>query len=220
MKSARRAARTDGRAARKVPAGALHAAVGAHAREARAAAAGPAFPCARCGRPIRRAAEDPLRGLPRTLRCPRCRYLIYDYPRPCAGMVVVKGREILVLRRAHAPRRGCLDIPGGFMEAGESIEGAARRELLEETGLAVGRVGWLGFYWDRYYLKGFGFFPTMNFYYIARWRSGTPRAGDDAAHAEWVAAAKLGGPGQRLAWKHMREVFRDARRRLGRRGVR
>jgi len=54
----------------------------------------------------------------------------------------------------------------------------------------------------------------MNFYYLARWRSGVPRAGDDAAAADWVPAAKLGGRGQRVAWKHMREVFRHARRRL------
>ena len=140
---------------------------------------------------------------------------MYDYPRPCAGVVVVKRGEVLVLRRAHAPRRGCLDIPGGFMDAGESIEGAARRELLEETGLRVGPVTWLGFYWDRYYLKGFGYFPTMNFYYLARWRSGTPRAADDAASAEWVPAAELGGRGQKLAWKHMREVFLKVRGRIG-----
>jgi 8-oxo-dGTP diphosphatase len=134
-------------------------------------------------------------------------------------MVVLKGRDVLVLRRAHAPRRGCLDIPGGFMEAGESIGGAARRELSEETGLTVGRIEWLGFYWDRYYLKGFGFFPTMNFYCLARWKSGTPRAGDDAATAEWVPLEKLGTGGQRLAWQHMRLVFRDVRRSLGARRI-
>jgi len=179
------------------------------------AARGATFPCARCGRPLQRAAADAGRGIPPTLRCPRCRYLMYDYPRPCAGVVVVKNGDLLVLRRAHRPRRGCLDLPGGFMDAGESIEGAARRELLEETGLTVGRLDGLGFYWDRYYLRGFGWFPTMNFYYLARWRSGAPRAGDDAASAEWVPAAKLGGRGQRLAWKHMRDVFREVRRRLG-----
>ncbi|HEY2954791.1 MAG TPA: NUDIX domain-containing protein [Candidatus Eisenbacteria bacterium] len=179
------------------------------------AARGPAFPCARCGRPLRRAAAG--RRIPRTLRCERCRYLMYDYPRPCAGVVVVKGGEVLVLRRAHRPRRGFLDIPGGFMDAGESIEDAARRELREETGLTVGALEWLGFYWDRYYLRGFGYFPTMNFYYLARWRSGAPHAADDAASAQWVPAGKLGGPGQRLAWTHMRQVFREVRRRLRRR---
>jgi len=168
------------------------------------------IPCARCGRPIRRTA----RGTPRKLRCPRCRYLIYDYPRIAAGMLVVKDDAVLLLRRGATPRRGCLDIPGGFVDAGESLEGAARRELREETGLLVGRVRWLGYYWDRYYIRGFGYFPTLNFYYLARWRSGTPRAADDAASAEWVPIARLGRTGARQAWKHMAEVFREVRTRV------
>jgi 8-oxo-dGTP diphosphatase len=169
----------------------------------------PLFPCARCGRPVGRTAGE----TPRKIGCPRCGYLIYDYPRPCAGMVVMKGDSVLMLRRAHAPRIGWLDIPGGFMEEGEGIEAAARRELREETGLVVGAARWLGFYWDEYFLRGFGRFPTMNFYYLARWRSGTPQAADDAASVEWIPLARLGRPDQRLAFRHMREVFRDLKRR-------
>jgi ADP-ribose pyrophosphatase YjhB (NUDIX family) len=128
-------------------------------------------------------------------------------------VIVMRGDRVLVLRRAHPPKKGWLDIPGGFMDSGESIAGAARRELREETGLTVGRLESLGFYWDRYYLKGFGWFPTMNFYFLARWRRGVPVAADDAASAEWTALLDLGRPGQRLAWKHMTTVFRDVRRR-------
>ena len=172
------------------------------------------FPCARCGLPLRREQPARPRGRrPLEIRCPRCRYLIYDYPRPCAGMLVVKNGDVLVLRRGHAPRRGCLDTPGGFIDAGEAMEEAARRELLEETGLRVGRCDWFGFYWDRYYLKGFGHFPTMNFYYLARWRSGEPKASDDAASVEWMPIARVGRTSARLAWKHMGELFRDLRRR-------
>jgi len=142
--------------------------------------------------------------------------MIYDYPRACAGIVVVRGAQVLALRRAHHPRRGYLDLPGGFMEAGESMETAARRELREETGLTLGSVRALGIYWDRYFLKGFGWFPTLNFYYVGRWRSGVPQAADDAASAEWIALSRLGRPGQRLAWKHMPQVLRDVRRLVGR----
>jgi len=170
------------------------------------------FPCPICGRTVRRSA----RGRPRKIVCPRCRYRLHDYPRPCAGMVVVKGDTTLMLVRAHEPRKGRLDTPGGFIEAGESIEGAARRELLEETGLRVGRVTWLGFYWDRYYLKGFGYLPTMNFYYLARWRSGTPRPSDDAATATWMPIAALHEQRARFSWKHMDRLFRDVKRAMRR----
>ncbi len=172
---------------------------------------GPAFPCARCGRPVRRTAG----GRPRKIGCARCGYLIYDYPRPCAGLVVLKDDAVLLLRRAHAPRRGRLDVPGGFMDADESIERAARRELEEETGLTLGRVESLGIYWDRYFLRGFGWIPTLNFYFLGRWRRGVPRAADDAASAEWVPLARLGGRDARYAWKHMSALFRDVKRKVG-----
>lgn len=173
---------------------------------------GPGFPCPRCGRPIRRTTAP----RPRRITCPRCRFLIFDYPRACAGMLVVRGGRLLVLRRGHRPKRGFLDIPGGFMEAGESFEAAARRELKEETGLTVGRAELFEIYWDRYFLRGFGYFPTLNFYYIARWRSGEPVPADDAAGADWVPIARLGHGVARPAWKHMRELFRDLRARVGR----
>jgi 8-oxo-dGTP diphosphatase len=141
---------------------------------------------------------------------------MFDYPRPCAGMVVTKGDSVLLLRRAQPPRIGYLDLPGGFIEAGEDIERAARRELREETGLTVGRAELLGIWWDDYYLRGFGRFPTMNFYFIGRWRSDVPTAADDAASAEWVPIERLSRAG-RPAWPHMRAVFRELQ---GRRGAR
>lgn len=174
------------------------------------------FACLHCGAALRRTprAGGAGRAHPLEIRCPNCRYLIFDYPRPCAGMLVLKGDRLLVLRRGHHPRRGYLDTPGGFIDAGEDIEQAARRELLEETGLTVGRTEPFGFYWDRYYLRGFGFFPTMNFYYRARWRSGEPVPDDDAAGAEWMPVRSLGRTRARFAWKHMDEVVRRLRERL------
>jgi ADP-ribose pyrophosphatase YjhB (NUDIX family) len=169
------------------------------------------FPCARCGQPVSRSVRDD----PRRIRCPRCRYLIYDYPRVCAGMMVVKRGALLVLRRGSHPKRGYLDFPGGFVDANESIDTAARRELREETGLTVGVIEPLGYFWDRYFLKGFGYFPTLNYYWLARWRSGTPLAADDAAHAEWMPLARVGRSGGKPAWRHMTRVLREVRRRVG-----
>lgn len=174
------------------------------------------FACPRCGRPLRREPAPPGSSHALEIRCPTCRYRMFDYPRPCAGVLVVKGRDLLVLRRAHKPKIGWLDTPGGFMDAGEDIEKAARRELFEETRLRVGRCESMGYYWDRYYLKGFGYIPTMNFYFLARWRSGVPKAGDDAASVEWMPLARVGRMGARLAFPHMQRVLRDLRKRLAR----
>jgi 8-oxo-dGTP diphosphatase len=168
-----------------------------------------AFPCARCGRPVTRRPAS--RTRPRRIACPRCGYLMYDYPRPCAGMLVVKGDAVLLLRRAHAPRIGGIDVPGGFLEAGESLESCARRELREETGLTVGRVEPLSFHWDEYSLRGFGRFPTMNWYFVADWRRGEPAGADDAASAEWVPLAKLASLHRRFSWSHMQPLFAELR---------
>ena len=141
--------------------------------------------------------------------------MIYDYPRAAAGMLVVKRGNVLLLERADSPRKGYLDVPGGFVEAGEALEGAARRELREETGLTIGRAEWLGFYWDTYFIKGFGRFPVMNFYYVGQWRSGEPRAADDAASAAWVPIAALPRLRKRFAWAHMTALLRDLAHRAG-----
>jgi len=138
--------------------------------------------------------------------------MLYDYPRAAAGVLVVKQGHVLLLERAHAPRVGYLDVPGGFIEAGEAIEGAARRELREETGLTLGRVDTLGFYWDTYFIRGFGRFPVMNFYFAGRWRHGEARAADDAASAAWVPLGSLPRLRKRFAWAHMTPLLRDLAR--------
>jgi ADP-ribose pyrophosphatase YjhB (NUDIX family) len=56
----------------------------------------------------------------------------------CVGAVVqdAAGR-LLLIRRGHAPHAGLWSLPGGRVEAGETLEQAVRREMLEETGLLV-----------------------------------------------------------------------------------
>ncbi len=170
----------------------------------------PGFPCARCGRTLERLRATTMR--PVAIACPRCRFLMYDYPRPACGVLVMRGDTVLLLRRASPPRIGCVDIPGGFLEAGEGLEQAARRELNEETGLRVGPLVHLGLYWDTYQLKGFGRFPTMNVYFAAEYRRGTAVGADDAASAEWVPMASLPKLRLRFAWAHMADVFADLKR--------
>jgi 8-oxo-dGTP diphosphatase len=94
-----------------------------------------------------------------------------------------KGR-VLLIRRGHPPFRGCYALPGGFVDVGEPVEAACRRELKEETGLEVGTLSLLGVYSDpKRDPRG----HTCSVVFLAGAARAKPKAGDDAAAAEWVA---------------------------------
>lgn len=65
---------------------------------------------------------------------------VREYPeRPLVGVgvILVKDRQILLVKRGHEPNKGMWSIPGGLIKLGETAEEAAIREVREETGLEV-----------------------------------------------------------------------------------
>lgn len=58
-------------------------------------------------------------------------------PVPAVGAVVFRGSDVLLVKRGSEPNRGRWSVPGGALEAGETVEAAAVREVREETGLEV-----------------------------------------------------------------------------------
>ncbi len=58
-------------------------------------------------------------------------------PQVAAAAVVRKGNTVLLIKRGVAPNKGLWAIPGGSVELGETLQQAAEREVLEETGLTV-----------------------------------------------------------------------------------
>jgi ADP-ribose pyrophosphatase YjhB (NUDIX family) len=53
------------------------------------------------------------------------------------GAIVFDGERVLLIERGKDPLRGHWTVPGGMVEAGETLDAAVRRETLEETGLTV-----------------------------------------------------------------------------------
>ncbi|NMM44773.1 NUDIX hydrolase [Rhodospirillaceae bacterium KN72] len=98
--------------------------------------------------------------------------------------------EVLLIRRGTAPEIGRWSLPGGKQDFGEGVRDAARREVLEETGIAVEIQALLDVVdmlpspanGDRHY-------TLINF--RARPVGGTLQAGDDAMDARWVPLTDL-----------------------------
>src|SRR4051812_22721090 len=86
--------------------------------------------CPRCG------AGSAEVEFPRSLRCGRCGYAVFFNPKPvgCAIAREPDGR-VWLARRGFEPGRGRWSMPGGFVDLGESVQGAILRELDEELGV-------------------------------------------------------------------------------------
>lgn len=77
------------------------------------------------------------------LRCERCGRVHYRNPVPAAAVLVARGEEVLLVRRAVEPRAGFWSLPSGFVEYDESVVETAIRETKEETGIDVELTGLL-----------------------------------------------------------------------------
>lgn len=113
-------------------------------------------------------------------------------PRVAVGAVVFKNNMVLLVRRSLPPSRDLWAIPGGKVEIGETLQEAAEREILEETGIIIkAREPVFSFdhiEWDES--------SRARFHYViidltADYIEGEPRAGDDAAEARWVSSDEI-----------------------------
>ena len=77
-------------------------------------------------------------GDPERLVCARCGQVLYLDPKVAVGTIIrVDDGRIVLVRRAIEPGYGLWVFPGGYVDRGESVTGAAIREAREEAGLVV-----------------------------------------------------------------------------------
>jgi 8-oxo-dGTP diphosphatase len=109
-----------------------------------------------------------LQGRP-PVTCRACGTAHWVNAKPCAGVLVMRDGQLLLLRRANEPWLGRWDIPGGFCEPDEHPMETAAREAREECGLDVEITGFLGLWLDRYPDPADAGRPTvtLNAYYHA-----------------------------------------------------
>ncbi len=120
-------------------------------------------------------------------------------PRLTVDAVIRTRQGIVLIKRKHPPSGWAL--PGGFVEVGERVEDAVRREAREETGLQIENLWLVGVYSDpardpRFHTVGVVFGATAQ---------GTPLGSDDAAEACAIEDTNL--PGE-FAFDHG-QIIRD-----------
>ncbi len=93
--------------------------------------------CGRCATPT-----EPLPG-ERAKRCPACGLISYPRLSPAVIVLIERGEEVLLARGQHSVT-GFYSILAGFVEPGESLEEAARREIYEEVGITVTNLRYFG----------------------------------------------------------------------------
>lgn len=92
--------------------------------------------CGRCGSPTEELPGE------RAKICPKCKFI--SYPRICPAVItaVRKGDKILLAHAKHF-KEGMYSLIAGFVEAGETLEEAVQREIMEEVGIRVKNIQYL-----------------------------------------------------------------------------
>lgn len=113
-------------------------------------------------------------------------------PQIAVGGIVIHEGRVLLVRRKNPPMQGMWAIPGGRVRTGEPLEQAVARELLEETGIAATVTG------EVHVVEvidrdehGQVRFHYVILDWVADYRSGNLRAGDDALEAAWASPEDL-----------------------------
>ncbi len=113
-------------------------------------------------------------------------------PQVAVGAIVFKNKCILLVHRRNPPAKDIWAIPGGKVRLGETLQEAAEREILEETGIVI-RASRPVFTFDTVERDRMG---RPRFHYVitdleATYLSGRIKPGDDALAAKWVSAKEM-----------------------------
>jgi ADP-ribose pyrophosphatase YjhB (NUDIX family) len=115
-----------------------------------------------------------------------------DRPFLAVSAAIIRDGRVLVTQRARGPGIGIWSMPGGVVEAGETLTEALLREIREETALTIEPVALAG-YREVVVRDGDGR-PLRHFVilcFASRWIAGEPQLNEELSDARWLRPAEL-----------------------------
>lgn len=102
----------------------------------------------------------------KSLKCKNCGFHFFmNSAAAVAALVVNNENKLMLVTRGVEPNYGKLDLPGGFIDPGESAEHAVKRELFEELGLKVKSMEFIGTAPNEYVFSEYSVF-TLDMFFI------------------------------------------------------
>lgn len=125
-------------------------------------------------------------------QCAHCGFTYYANPCSATAAFIVDDTErLLVARRGKEPAKGTLDLPGGFVDMGETAEEGMRREIMEETGIAAGEVRYLFSIPNDYVYSDMTIYTLDMFFEVHVNHDVKIEAADDAAALQWLPLSQV-----------------------------
>lgn len=125
-------------------------------------------------------------------QCAACGFVYYFNPSAATvALILNEKNELLVCRRAKEPAKGTLDLPGGFIDMGETGEEGVAREVAEETGLTVCETSYLFTLPNIYVYSGFPV-HTLDLFFLCKVEDTSHfEAMDDVADAFFLPLERI-----------------------------
>lgn len=144
----------------------------------------------------------------RLLDCLKCGFHFYLSPASTNAVIIENEKgEILLTRRKFPPKKGYFDLPGGFIDFGETVEESARREIKEELGLIINNLTYLRSYYSFYPYRGIRY-QTLCHVYKARISSNQRiRPFDDVTDIKFFAQDKI--PFSKLSFGDVKKALKN-----------
>lgn len=123
--------------------------------------------------------------------CGNCGLVLYlNIASAVAVIMECQGRILFGIRKNH-PGQGMLDLPGGFVDPGETAEEAVRREIKEELNIEINSMRYLFSFPNKYFYKGVEY-DTLDLIFLVQWEEPPEvKAADDLEDVLWISHAEI-----------------------------